>query len=101
MDVKDLLVVAILSVFLWNDVSGQVTSTSNPTQVESTDVKEIRVGVLLISNSGAPYDLERTGAAVDLALQYANEHILNGSYRFVKFMRSFGPECDASQAPGK
>ncbi len=64
------------------------------------NVTEFRVGVIIISESGAPYDIERAGAAIDLAFEKVNQDILNASYRMVQIQRRYGPACDAEKAPG-
>ena len=61
----------------------------------------VKVGVLLISGNGAPYDYERTAAAVDLAVEKVNSDVLvNTSHRLEAFIETYGPECDAATAPG-
>ena len=63
-------------------------------------VIEINVGVIIISKHGAPYDVERTGAAIQMGFEHVNNNILNSSYRIVKIERHYGPRCDAAKAPG-
>ncbi len=82
----------LVSTILWLILQG----------VQSENITELKVGVLVVSGSGAPYDLERCGAAIDMALEDVNNQLLrNLSYRLVKVQQQFGPVCDASQAPGK
>ena len=65
-------------------------------------VTYVKVGVLLISENGSPYDYERTAAAIDLAAIKVNRDILNGTgYEIATIMKKYGPACDASTAPGK
>ena len=66
-----------------------------------TNVTDLHVGVLLISRYGAPYDAERTMPAIDLAVEYVNENVLNASYRMVPIRRPYGSQCSAARAPGK
>ena len=40
-------------------------------------VREIKVGIILISHSGSPYDYERTMGALDLAVDYINTQIFD------------------------
>ena len=60
-----------------------------------------RIGVILINDNESPYDLKRSGAAITLAFDKVNEYVLNGSYRIEPVMRSYGPKCDANEAPGR
>ena len=61
-----------------------------------------KVGVVLISDHGAPYDVERSGAAVRLAFDMVNEQVLNGTaVQLEPVTRSYGPACDAATAPGE
>ena len=60
-----------------------------------------KVGVILISEHGAPYDVERSGAAVELAFEEVNNKLLNSSYQLQPIVRTYGPACDAAKAPGK
>ena len=67
-----------------------------------TAVVKVKVGVMLISELGSPYDYERTVAAIDLAVDKINTEILdNNSHQLVPFIRKYGPKCDAASAPGK
>ena len=61
---------------------------------------EFRIGVILITGNGSPYDVKRSGAAVTLAVREVNSQVLNDSYRIVPIMRTYGPKCDANKAPG-
>ena len=66
----------------------------------TNNVTEFKVGVIIISDSGAPYDVERAGAAIDLAFEKVNTEILNASYRITQIKKRYGPVCDAEKAPG-
>ena len=63
-------------------------------------VTQIKVGVIIISGYGAPYDVERSGAAIQLAFEVVNRELLNDDYELVKIERHYGPKCDAALAPG-
>ncbi|KAI0222777.1 hypothetical protein LSAT2_025941, partial [Lamellibrachia satsuma] len=67
----------------------------------TSSVTEFRVGVILITGNGSPYDIKRSGAAVMLAFDEVNRHLLNDNYKIVPIMRTYGPKCDANKAPGK
>ncbi len=62
---------------------------------------EIKVGVIVISRSGTPYDVGRSGAAIQMAFERVNAELLNDDYKLVKIERHYGPECDAALAPGR
>ena len=65
-------------------------------------VTEIKVGVILISGSGAPYDYERTAPAIDIAVEKVNRELINNAtHLLVPLKRTYGPSCDAVQAPGE
>ena len=63
-------------------------------------ITKIKVGVLLISQYGSPYDGERALPAIDMALEKVNNGILNSSYELVMVKRLYGRECSAANAPG-
>jgi hypothetical protein len=65
------------------------------------DVTRIRIGVILGTGNDAPYDIERSGAAIDLAVSKVNKDILNSSYSLVAIKKTFTGGCDATLAPGK
>ena len=64
-------------------------------------VTEIKIGVVLISDRNIVYGYHRVAPAIDMAVERVNNDILNSSYRLVTVMRSYGPECDGSEAPGR
>ncbi len=64
------------------------------------DATVFNIGVILISESGAPYDLERAGVAIDMAVEEVNKNTLNASYMIQPIERKYGPVCDAAKAPG-
>ena len=70
--------------------------------ISASALIEFRVGVILISGHGAPYDVERSGAAVELAFEDVNRKLLNTTrYQLKPIIRTYGPACDASKAPGR
>ena len=64
-------------------------------------VTEIKIGVILINDTSLVYGYHHIAPAIDLAIQRVNNDFLNASYRIVPEMRSYGPRCDGSEAPGK
>lgn len=48
------------------------------TTVEKSWMTHYNVGVLMASRLDSPFDLERCGPAVDLALAEVNDHFLSG-----------------------
>ena len=68
---------------------------------DHNNVTEFKVGVIIISDSGAPYDIERAGAAIDLAFEKVNREVLNTSYRITQIQKKYGPVCSAEKAPGE
>lgn len=72
--------------------------TSVPPCIDA--IIEIKLGVVLVDEHGAPYDLKRCGAAVELAVEEVNKELLAPSHKLVPIIRSFGPECDPMQAAG-
>ena len=65
-----------------------------------TAVTEIKIGVILINDARLVYGYQHIAPAIDLAIQRVNNDFLNASYRIVPEMRSYGPQCDGSEAPG-
>lgn len=64
-------------------------------------ILEVKVGIILISNGGSPYDYERTMGALDVAVEYINSYIFdNTTTILVPIVRKYGPNCDANKAPG-
>lgn len=69
--------------------------------VFSSSVKEFYVGVAMIYDANTPYDVERVGPAIDIAIEKVNSDILNSSYKVVKVERHYGSVCSNSRASGK
>ncbi|XP_074660975.1 atrial natriuretic peptide receptor 1-like [Tubulanus polymorphus] len=59
-----------------------------------------KIGVILISNSYSPYDMEKSGPAIDMAVDRVNRQYLNDSYRLETVKIIHGSVCDATRAPG-
>ncbi len=76
------------------------TSGENVTMATSA-LQEIRVGVLLVEGSGAPYDVHRSGAAVELALAEVNRDLAEIGVTLVPILKTFGPSCDPAMATGR
>ncbi|ELT87878.1 hypothetical protein CAPTEDRAFT_108671 [Capitella teleta] len=59
------------------------------------------MGVFLITQEDAPYNVGRAGAAIDIAKERVNSELLTaGTHRLVVLLRTYGPMCDAAKAPG-
>ena len=67
----------------------------------SETVTEIPIGVLILSEAGTPYDIERVGPAIDIAVEKVNSEVLNGSYRLRKVERRYDTVCTNNRAPGE
>lgn len=65
-----------------------------------SSVQTFKLGVPLISSAGTPYDMERIGPAIDIAIERVNRDILNGSYQLVTIEKPYGKFCSGSTAPG-
>ncbi|VDI62072.1 Hypothetical predicted protein [Mytilus galloprovincialis] len=64
-----------------------------------SSVQTFKLGVPLISSAGTPYDMERIGPAIDIAIERVNRDILNGSYQLVTIKKPYGKFCSGSTAP--
>ncbi|CAD5112905.1 DgyrCDS2112 [Dimorphilus gyrociliatus] len=63
-------------------------------------ITEIKVGVIIISDYGGPYDWKKSGSAIRLAFEKVNSDILNGTdYRVLPIEKQYGPGCDLKQTP--
>lgn len=65
------------------------------------NVTYLRIGIILGTGNDAPYDMERSGAAIDLAVEKVNDEILNASYQIETVKKTFTNGCDASRSAGK
>ncbi|XP_046387988.1 atrial natriuretic peptide receptor 1 isoform X2 [Ischnura elegans] len=63
-------------------------------------IKEYSVGVLMASRLDSPFDLERCGPAIDLALEEVNEHFLAAHGIRLKKVQASYPSCSGAKAPG-
>ncbi|XP_011301203.1 atrial natriuretic peptide receptor 1 [Fopius arisanus] len=64
-----------------------------------TSIKTYNVGVLMASHLDSPFDLERCGPAVDLALAEVNEFLIVHNVQLRKVQASY-PSCSGARAPG-
>ncbi|XP_033751983.1 atrial natriuretic peptide receptor 1-like [Pecten maximus] len=87
----------VLRIFSFSIVLMIVLFTS---PVMGSSVKEFYVGVAMIYDANTPYDVERVGPAIDIAIDKVNRDILNSSYRVVKIERHYGSVCSNSRASG-
>ncbi|XP_014674081.1 PREDICTED: atrial natriuretic peptide receptor 1-like [Priapulus caudatus] len=60
----------------------------------------LRAGVLLHTQTGAPYDMERVGPAIDMAVEKVNRERLNASYTLEAVSIAYGNACKAANALG-
>ncbi|XP_046661172.1 atrial natriuretic peptide receptor 1 isoform X2 [Homalodisca vitripennis] len=66
----------------------------------SSDMRYYNVGVLMASRLDSPFDLERCGPAIDLALEEINDKFLSEHrVRLQKVQESY-PSCSGDRAPG-
>ncbi|XP_055376635.1 atrial natriuretic peptide receptor 1 isoform X2 [Condylostylus longicornis] len=65
-----------------------------------TEMKVYNVGVLMASHLNSPFDLERCGPAVDIALSVINTEFLNPHNITLKKVQARYPSCSGSLAPG-
>ncbi|XP_045460026.1 atrial natriuretic peptide receptor 1 [Harmonia axyridis] len=92
----------ILMVFLvWVSSKGVYYGSSGIQTVSTTqELKFYNIGVLIASNLDSPFDLERCGPAIDMALEEINEKfLLHHNIRLLKVQGSF-PSCSGAMAPG-
>lgn len=67
-------------------------SWSSPSLAAGVPVHEYKVGVLMTTKLGSPFDLERCGPAVDLALDMVNKKFLaHHRIRLKKVESRYGP----------
>ena len=60
------------------------------------------MGVLLTTQEDAPYSVERSAVAIDMAVERVNREYLNGgTHRLVTILKTYGPQCDSKLAPGE
>jgi hypothetical protein len=67
----------------------------------SHGIHTFKIGVPLVASAGTPYDIERVGPAIDIAVKKVNKEILNGSYQLEIIEKPYGSFCSGSRAPGK
>ncbi|XP_025989515.1 atrial natriuretic peptide receptor 1 isoform X1 [Solenopsis invicta] len=86
----------VLSVVVASQVSWLV---SVPRVDYGNPLRTYNVGVLMASHLDSPFDLERCGPAVDLALEEVNEFLKVHSVQLRKVQGSY-PSCSGARAPG-
>lgn len=67
----------------------------------ASSVTEFYIGVVMIYDANTPYDVERVGPAIEIAIDRVNKDILNSSYQITKIERHYGSICSNSRASGK
>ncbi|XP_017785095.1 PREDICTED: atrial natriuretic peptide receptor 1 [Nicrophorus vespilloides] len=86
-----------LSIVLWCLIA---TKTAHSTNKNASDYQYYNVGVLMASSLNSPFDLERCGPAVDLALNDINERFLDRHGIKLKKVQASYPSCSGAKAPG-
>ncbi|XP_063976450.1 atrial natriuretic peptide receptor 1 isoform X2 [Diachasmimorpha longicaudata] len=74
-------------------------TVSRKIAARETSIKTYNVGVLMASHLDSPFDLERCGPAVDLALAEVNEFLRLRNVQLRKVQASY-PSCSGARAPG-
>ncbi|CAD7076674.1 unnamed protein product [Hermetia illucens] len=69
-------------------------------QVDEAGYRYFNVGVLMASHLNSPFDLERCGPAVDLALERVNEEFLGAHKIRLRKVQGSYPSCSGAKAPG-
>ncbi|XP_075215398.1 atrial natriuretic peptide receptor 1 [Lycorma delicatula] len=82
-----------MALLLW---LGFVVSAAASTTV----TKVYKVGVLMASRLDSPFDLERCGPAVDIALEEVNEKFLSVHSVSLEKVQASYPTCSGDRAPG-
>ncbi|KAL5289037.1 hypothetical protein ACFFRR_009314 [Megaselia abdita] len=67
---------------------------------DDNGMRVYNVGVLMASHLDSPFDLERCGPAVDLALKKVNEDFLKIHNISLKKVQASYPSCSGAKAPG-
>uniref|UniRef100_A0A8W7PBS2 Receptor ligand binding region domain-containing protein n=1 Tax=Anopheles coluzzii TaxID=1518534 RepID=A0A8W7PBS2_ANOCL len=68
--------------------------------IDDTNYTVYHVGVLMASHLDSPFDLERCGPAIDLALELVNQSLMKvHNVRLSKVQRSYAT-CSGSKSPG-
>ncbi|XP_060517120.1 atrial natriuretic peptide receptor 1 [Cylas formicarius] len=87
----------VLVAFVWQPGINLLVAQKN---VVGDEFRFYNVGILMASNLNYPFDLERCGPAVDMALEEVNEKFLaQHRIRLTKVQRSY-PSCSGALAPG-
>nr|XP_022900873.1 atrial natriuretic peptide receptor 1-like [Onthophagus taurus] len=91
----------ILLVFVFKSTECYGNYHSVTLSTESTDqYRYYNVGVLMASHLDSPFDLERCGPAVDLALEEINDRFLAHHRIKLRKVQASYPSCSGARAPG-
>ncbi|RZF32953.1 hypothetical protein LSTR_LSTR000823 [Laodelphax striatellus] len=77
-----------------------LTLWSTSVAVEGASARVYKVGVLMASRLDSPFDLERCGPAVDIALEEVNEKFLAKHGVTLHKVQASYPSCSGDRAPG-
>ncbi|XP_030376658.1 atrial natriuretic peptide receptor 1 [Scaptodrosophila lebanonensis] len=69
-------------------------------EIDYSKMRVYTVGVLMASHLDSPFDLERCGPAVDLALDQINKRFLKPHNVMLKKKQASYPSCSGAKAPG-
>ncbi|XP_055856918.1 atrial natriuretic peptide receptor 1 [Episyrphus balteatus] len=80
--------------------SWRITKRELSSDYEDAGMTVFYVGVLMASHLDSPFDLERCGPAVDLALDAINEEFLKPHNITLRKVQASYPSCSGARAPG-
>ncbi|CAI9725727.1 atrial natriuretic peptide receptor 1-like [Octopus vulgaris] len=75
------------------------TNNTNNTDT-SSDIIEIKVGVLGLDYEGYPFSIPRIGPAIEQGIERVNNDMLNSSFKLTPVIKVYGHYCATSKAPG-
>ncbi|CAD7015388.1 unnamed protein product [Ceratitis capitata] len=85
--------------YVYEDRQGHVVKREN-IEYDLSGLRVYNVGVLMASHLDSPFDLERCGPAVDLALDVINEEFLKPHKIKLRKVQASYPSCSGAKAPG-
>uniref|UniRef100_A0A034VK64 Atrial natriuretic peptide receptor 1 n=2 Tax=Bactrocera dorsalis TaxID=27457 RepID=A0A034VK64_BACDO len=85
--------------YVYEDRQGHVVKREN-IEYDLTGLRVYNVGVLMASHLDSPFDLERCGPAVDLALDVINREFLKPHKIKLRKVQANYPSCSGAKAPG-
>ncbi|XP_050326322.1 atrial natriuretic peptide receptor 1 [Bactrocera neohumeralis] len=85
--------------YVYEDRQGHVVKREN-IEYDLTGLRVYNVGVLMASHLDSPFDLERCGPAVDLALDVINREFLKPHKIKLRKVQASYPSCSGAKAPG-